>query len=67
MYITTTLGVVYCFYATPWLTFKFLEKEKFYLKSAREQTYMHRLVLQLFFVVLIVPMFFNYVLVRYSP
>jgi hypothetical protein len=67
MYITTTLGVVYCFYATPWLTFKFLEKEKFYLKSAREQTYMHRLVLQLLFVVLIVPMFFNYVLVRYSP
>jgi ABC-type Na+ efflux pump permease subunit len=45
MYITSTAGVLYCFYATPWLTFKFLEREKFYLKSVREQVYMNRLVL----------------------
>jgi hypothetical protein len=67
MYLTTTVAIVYTIYGTPWLTFKFLEKEKFYLKSSREQTYMERLVLQLFFVVIVVPMIFNYILVRFSP
>jgi hypothetical protein len=36
MYVTSTACVVYCFYTMPWLTFKFLEREKFYLKSVRE-------------------------------
>jgi hypothetical protein len=49
------------------MTFKFLEKEKFYLKSMRERVYMQRLVVQLLFVTIVVPALFNYILVRFSP
>lgn len=66
-YLTTTTGLLYCIFGTPYLTFKILEREKFYLKSEREKVYMQRLMLQLLFVVIIVPMIFNIILVMASP
>lgn len=67
LYFTTTASVVYCILGIPWLTFKYLETEKFYLKSIREKVFMYRLVLQLIFVLIVVPTLYNYILVTYSP
>ena len=67
MYATTTCALFYSFYGTPWITFQILEREKFYLKSKREQSFVRRLVLQLIFVVILVPMTFNWLIVTQSP
>ena len=67
LYATITAVVYYCFYGAPWMTFKFMEKEPFYLKSAREKIYMSRLVMQQLSVVVLIPFIYNYMLVKWSP
>jgi hypothetical protein len=67
LYCTTTLAVCYCFYGTPWLVFKFIERQPYYRKSMKEQVFMLRLVMSQFLVVLFIPCLYNMLLVLYAP
>lgn len=67
LYFTTTMFVVFCFYATPYLVYKSVEQEKYALKSLREKAFMRRLVIIEILNVLIIPVCFNVLLVFFGP
>ena len=59
--------VGFCFYATPYLVYNSVEKEKYALKSLREKAFMRRLVIIEIVNVLIIPVCFNILLVLFAP
>jgi len=67
LYITTTLTVLFSFYATPYLVFNSLQNEKLAQKSLHEQKYMRRLVVIEIINILVIPIVFNILLVAFAP
>lgn len=67
LYLTTCMFVGFCFYATPYLVYNSVEKEKYALKSLREKAFMRRLVIIEIVNVLIIPVCFNILLVLFAP
>ena len=65
-YLTSTLFVVFCFYVTPYLVFNSVQKESFAQKSLRENAFMRRLVIIEILNVLVIPVFFNIILVLFK-
>ena len=67
LYITTSMMVLFSFYATPYLVFQSIQKEKYALKSSREKAYMRRLVIIEIMNVFVIPILFNILIVVYGP
>ena len=66
VYVTTTLLVLFCFYATPYLVFNSVQKEKLAQKSHREILYMRRLVVTEILNVFILPIVYNVLLIVFA-
>ena len=67
LYGTTTLLVIFSFYATPYLVYQSVEHEKHSLKSDRETAFIRRLLIIMILNVLVIPVLFNILLVCYCP
>ncbi len=65
LYLTSTLFVVFCFYATPYLVFNSIQKEEYAQKSLRENAFMRRLVIIEILNIIVTPVVFNILLILY--
>ena len=67
LYITSTMLVLYAFYATPYLVFDSVQNERHAQKSLHEKAYMRRLAIIELLNVIVVPILFNILIVLYGP
>ena len=67
LYITMSLLVLFAFYATPYLVFNSVDREKLAQKSHKESAYMRRLIIIEILNVFVIPLFFNIFLVLFGP
>jgi hypothetical protein len=67
LYVSTTLLVLFNFYATPYLIFSSLKRERLAQKTLHEKSFMRRLVVNEIINILFLPIVFNILLVKFAP
>ena len=67
LYACSTLSVLFCFIATPYLVYQSVQSEQHAQKSLKEKAYMRRLLITEILNVLVIPILFNVLIVVYRP
>ena len=67
LYVTMSMLVFFALYATPYLVFNSVQREKLSQKSHQEEAYMRRLIIIELLNVIVIPLFFNIFLVTLGP